>query len=199
MVATAAVIVYAVLLTMVIGVSRGTATTMPGHTLPTLVLGHASPGGVASDWLMERLQSAARLYHQGHSQQFIVSGGIGSGDVIPVAQIMHDVLVELGVPSHLIWIEDQAANTYENFYYSRQQLQQYITLGNQWEQVRAFFIVTNGFHMARSEMTGFWQFEREAYRLYPIIADAQMDAGLVLAYLREPFSIVYNWIRYVIF
>ena len=190
-------LVYVLLLALVIAISRETPPPMRPRPAYAIVLGHASPGGVASDWLMERLTTAAWLYHQGHSHGLIVSGGTGPGDTTSVASVMYTVLVEMGVSSEHIFIEDRAANTYENFDYSRQLLQ-YIMSGNGWEHDRPFFVVTNGFHMGRSLLTGYLHFGA-SHVLYPVVAGAEPSLRLVLAYLREPISIMYNVIRYVIF
>ena len=48
----------------------------------------------------------------------IVSGGQGSDEPITEAECMYRELVELGIDSNRIWIEDEATSTWENMHYS---------------------------------------------------------------------------------
>ena len=63
-----------------------------------------------------RCQHAARLYHQGPACKVLVSGGKVDPDDPgpPVARVMADLLIQLGVKAADLIIEDQSGNTYEN-------------------------------------------------------------------------------------
>jgi uncharacterized SAM-binding protein YcdF (DUF218 family) len=62
----------------------------------------------------QRLQHALWLFkHWGSSLPILVCGGTGDDDE-PYSHTMGKVLESAGVPSNLIWIEDQSKNTHEN-------------------------------------------------------------------------------------
>ena len=52
--------------------------------------------------------------------KIVVSGGQGEGENITEATAMRNFLVDNGVDSSLIIMEDKSTNTYENFLYSKQ-------------------------------------------------------------------------------
>ena len=180
--------VYAWLLVLVIQHSHaGHHVTISQNADAILVLGHASPGGIPSPWLIERMNRGAQLYLSGYAPLVIVSGGTGPRDMVAVAQIMSNHLTSMGIPKESILIEDRAANTYENFRYTYTLLSYY--------NINHLIVVTNGFHLFRSLMFGHLYFDN----LLPVGAGAEPSLALFLAYLREPISIIYNFIRYMIF
>ena len=188
-------IVYAWLLILVVHTS-GQQAELPDRGV-VLILGHASPGGIPSDWLMERLVTGATLYHQLDPGLIVVSGGTGPTDAVSVASIMYNTLVEMGIPSESILIEDNAANTVENFTYSLALLERAGDDG--WLRPsltpiihQPMFVVTNGFHVYRSLLFG----RHHIPHVQPASAEAVLNPELVLAYLREPLSIVFNFVRY---
>lgn len=177
-------ILYAWLLYLVIDYSN---VSLTNYADAIVVLGHASPGGEPSPWLVERMKTGAYLYHSGYAPLVIVSGGTGPQDMVSVASIMFYHMANMGVSTENIIIEDRAANTYENFMYT-------YNIVN-YHNINSMIVVTNGFHMYRSMMFGQLYFES----LTPVTAGADSSFSLFLAYLREPISIVYNFIRYIIF
>lgn len=72
----------------------------------------------------------------------IVSGGMGSGEIITEAQAMGDYLIEKGITSNRILQENHSTNTYENILYSKKFLPCLKV---------SVAIVTNNFHLYRSE------------------------------------------------
>lgn len=152
-----------------------------------LVLGHAiDENHHPSPWLNERLNTAIRLYQNGYGDYIIVSGGLGQED-IPVAYVMAQYLIDRGIEKSSILIEANSNNTYENFKYS--------ALLAKEHNIESLMVITNGFHMYRSLLLGQQYFAT----LIPVIAEAPVGAELIFAYLREPFSIVFNFIRYMPF
>ncbi len=65
---------------------------------------------------MQRCLHAARLYHQGPACPVLVSGGKVDPDTPgpPVARVMADFLIQLGVKEADLILEDASRNTYEN-------------------------------------------------------------------------------------
>ena len=68
-----------------------------------------------------RLSTALLLYQTGKIRRLLLSGG--SGRIIGKEQIeadlIHDYLVQLGVPDSVIWVESRSRNTRENALYSK--------------------------------------------------------------------------------
>ena len=68
-----------------------------------------------------RLSTALMLYRQGKIRRLLLSGGSGSiiGKEQIEAQVVHDYLLQLGVPDSVIVVEDRSRNTRENASYSK--------------------------------------------------------------------------------
>lgn len=106
-----------------------------------IVLGAAVWDGKPSPAMRERLDVALDLYQKGITERMIVSGGIGQGEVSE-AQVMRDYLVQNGVPSAAISLEDRSTSTWENLVFSHK------VMSNQgWDSA---ILVTHGFHTYRS-------------------------------------------------
>jgi len=168
------------LLFLVVSVSD---TYNPIKSDAIIVLGHSIDNELnPSPWLSARLDMAINLYTQGYADIIIVSGGIGPTDPTPVALPMKTYLVDRGVPSSSILMEINSNNTYQNFKYSRVLADGY--------GVDSIIIVTNGFHMYRSMLLASHFFDDIS------VAANDADFGLAkfFAYLREPLSIVINYL-----
>jgi uncharacterized SAM-binding protein YcdF (DUF218 family) len=63
-----------------------------------------------------RCLHAAELYHAGPPCPIVVSGGIvnPAADMPPLAHLMRDFLVKLGIPREEVIVEDRSTTTYEN-------------------------------------------------------------------------------------
>ena len=103
----------------------------PTRKLPRLI--------AASD----RIWQAARLYHDGVSRQIILSGGslpaLDGSTSAPEAQTVRNFLLDLGVPSEAIVLEEQSHNTIENI----QNVQKIVKDGR-------VLLVTSAYHMPRT-------------------------------------------------
>lgn len=104
----------------------------------------------------DRVWHTARLYRQGLAPKIIVSGGLSPGlesrnDIHTEAQAMKSLLIDLGVPSSAITLEEKSRSTRENARYTKAQL------GSQTAA-----LVTSAFHMPRSLRT----FEREGLTVH---------------------------------
>jgi len=144
-----------------------------------LILGHSlKKDNLPSEWLMERLQKGLELYEGEYCEKIIVSGGEGPSDNIAVGLAMMEWLKNQGVDENDIIIEDMASSTYENFKYTRELADS--------ENIGSIIVVTNDFHIYRAMEIGGDFFEN--------ISGAHADAGFgirkVLAYIKEPFSLI---------
>ena len=77
---------------------------------------------------------------------FVPSGGQGPGEVMSEAQSMHDYLVEKGVNSERIVLEDRSTNTRENMAYSREVIESHS--GSDASAAQIAFSTTN-YHVFR--------------------------------------------------
>ena len=100
-----------------------------------------------------RCRHAAWLYQNGWQAPVVVSGG-GQGDRV-MAEIMREALVKEGVPTERIWFEGQSRSTYENAVYTARMLQP--------QGIRRIALVTEAYHMARSERL----FRRQGFDVEP--------------------------------
>ena len=91
----------------------------------------------------DRIWQAARLYHDGVSRQIIVSGGsfatLDGNTPAPEAQTVRGFLLDLGVSSEAIVLEEQSHNTIENI----QNVRKLVNDGR-------VLLVTSAYHMPRA-------------------------------------------------
>ena len=108
----------------------------------TIILGaKVKPGGVPSLSLKNRLDVAVDYLHKYPSVKAIVTGGQGADEDRTEASVMANYLVEHGIDSGRILIEDQSTSTYENLLYAKKLLP---------EQRTKITIISNDFHLKRS-------------------------------------------------
>lgn len=103
--------------------------------LPDLDVLHAS----------DRVWHAARLYHEGHASQLLLSGGVPDFGVSSEALAMRNYLTVLGVPDHAIWLETASRNTRENACFSATMLRAH--------GMHDVVLVTSAMHMLRARAT----------------------------------------------
>lgn len=121
-------------------------------------------GSADNTVLQERIQIAARLYDTQRMDKIIVSGGCGAHQSsICEASIMFDGLVQLGVPSSIIYKEENAKTTVQNYVFSRQlkdeQGQKLIQQGD------TLYVVSNHWH-AISVAARFQQYDQVKAKYY---------------------------------
>lgn len=107
-----------------------------------IVLGAALWNNRPSPALRERLEGAVHLYEEGVVDNIIVSGGLGSGSELTEAEGMFQYLSSRGIPEEVIFLEEQATDTWQNLSYSQQ-----IMEDNEWSHA---IVVTHDFHGARA-------------------------------------------------
>lgn len=84
----------------------------PGDAI--IVLGAKLIGSEPSTMLRLRLDEAIKLYTQGFASTIIVSGARGADEETSEASAMRTYLIDKGIPSDKIIIEDNSFNTYQN-------------------------------------------------------------------------------------
>lgn len=107
-----------------------------------IVLGCSIYGTEPSPFLKGRLQHAEKLYREGYARYIIVSGGQGRGEYISEAEAMKSYLIERGIDSEKIIMEDRSVSTYENLKYSKYEMDE--------KGFADAIIVSNQFHLKRS-------------------------------------------------
>lgn len=145
-----------------------------------VVLGHSidTSDSAPDEWLTKRLEIALDLFNENYAPKIIVSGGRGPGDSIAVADAMAKWFLDNGVDKTNILIETRSNNTGENFEFTKKLAD---TNG-----IQTIIIVTNDFHMYRAMITAKDYFSEISGRS----ADLKFDFNKLLAYLKEPLSIM---------
>ena len=157
----------------------------PGEDEPAavIVLGAGVNGTEPSLSLRTRLDAALDYLEARPDVPVVLTGGTGYGEEISEAACMYDYLTAHGVEPERLILEDQAANTAENFAYSKPLL--YEAGVDPARDTVA--VVTNDFHMARSELIA----QRQGYGNVAGIPVPLPWVHLeVNYYLREAFALV---------
>lgn len=108
-----------------------------------IILGAALWNNVPSPALKERLEHGIELYKNNKVNKLIVSGGEDqNGSTISEAEGMKNYLIDRGIPSTDLFIEDQSTSTYENLLFSQKVMKR-----QDWEDA---VIITHSYHGARA-------------------------------------------------
>ncbi len=89
-----------------------------------IVLGRKLNRNEPTDTLISRIDRSVSYLENNPDCKVIVSGGITEGNTLSEAEIMEKVLIKKGIDPLRIIKEDQALDTYENFYYSRKLMEE---------------------------------------------------------------------------
>lgn len=103
-----------------------------------IIPGAGLNGSEPSSMLKSRLDAALEYASFNPSVNIIVSGGQGDDETVTEALAMHNYLIENGIGTKRVLIEDQATSTYENFALTKDAVQDGSTV-----------IITNDFHVLR--------------------------------------------------
>lgn len=106
-----------------------------------IVLGCQVFGTNPSPFLQTRLNEGLRLYNEGYGEYIIVSGGKGPGEDVTEAEAMKKYLVDKGVESKNIFIEDKSNSTMENLVLSKEIMDK--------NKLKDAVIVSNKYHLRR--------------------------------------------------
>jgi uncharacterized SAM-binding protein YcdF (DUF218 family) len=104
------------------------------------VVGEDQPSPV----LQERLNSALTLYRQYYAPVFILTGGQGEDEPIAEAEASQRYLESKGVPSAVMYLDNQSKNTWENLFNAKQIMQK--------QGMHTAIIVTDYYHQERAQL-----------------------------------------------
>lgn len=136
---------------------------------------NGSPG----DALYRRSIAGANAWHDGQAPYIICTGGTSEGQNKSEAQACSEVLMQRGVPSKVIHLEDQSRSTEENALFSKEIMQ-----SQGW---RDAVLITDSFHMFRAD----WIFDANGILHYnqPVSRDLVRDRWYVQLLAREILAI----------
>ncbi|MGB9781161.1 YdcF family protein [Caldanaerobacter sp.] len=119
-------------------------TEKPKKADAIIVLGCAVYGDTPSPFFKERLEEALKLYKRGCGRYIIISGGKGPGESISEAEAGKRHLLEKGVASKNILLDDKSFSTYENLLFSKEIMEK--------NSLKTAIIVSNKFHLKRASV-----------------------------------------------
>ena len=167
----------------VVIMNHGDSDMTPLPADAVIVLGAGVNGTEPSLSLRTRLDKALDYLEDHPDIPVVLTGGTGYGEEISEAQCMYDYLTERGVEPERLILEDQAADTAENFAFSRELLAEAGV--DPAEDTVA--VVSNDFHLARAELIA----RRQGYGdVAGIPAPLPWPHLTVNYYLREAFALV---------
>lgn len=111
---------------------------------------------------LERTVQGVILFKQGYAPRMIFAGGWAHNGYEASAPVMAKIAQELGVPPHLIIIEDQSKDTYQNALFTQKVLKE-----NGWQTM---LLVTSESHMKRSALT----FSKLGLTVFPVPVEAAL-------------------------
>lgn len=149
-----------------------------------IVLGCSVIGDRISSPLKYRLDTAYEYYQKNPHALIVVSGGQGPQENLPEGEAMYNYLVERGIPSDSILVEDKATSTNENYRYSKEILDDYF----KGQPYRCVY-VTNRFHCYRAGRLA----EINGLEAVGLGAPIGISAAIP-SYMREVLAVFQLWI-----
>ena len=152
-----------------------------------IVLGAQVRGTTITKSLRKRLDAAIDYLEANPDTVAIVSGGKGDGEALSEAECMYDYMIENGIDSDRIIMEDKSTSTDENIRFSMSIIEESYAqeTGNTDGEEPDVGIITNNFHVYRTVKVC----EKKGYEVNGIAADS--DNILFVNYMvREFFALV---------
>ena len=146
-----------------------------------IVLGAGLRNNVPSLILASRLNAAIEYSKTQGDVPIIVTGGLGSGEILTEAEAMSRYLIERGVDEYRILKEDASTNTRENLAFSKVILEE---LGMDTDNIKVA-IVSNEFHLLRAKIIA----EKAGLDAIGVAAETPGLHRKVLYYFREAFAL----------
>ncbi|MGL4109847.1 YdcF family protein [Clostridium sp. LP20] len=150
-----------------------------------LVLGAGlNNGNELSLTLKDRLDAALKCINEyGNDGYIVLSGGKGSDERISESEAMKRYLLEQGLPSEKIITEDKSTNTYENFKYSKDKIEEHSKKPIGESSVK---VVTTDFHGFRSSILA----NRNGYEDVKLYTSNTVSYLIPVFYAREALALV---------
>ncbi|WP_346915316.1 YdcF family protein [Clostridium sp.] len=160
-----------------------------------LVLGAGINKEQVSKSLRFRLDKAIEFNEIHSNIPIIVSGGMGNGEDITEALAMKRYLVSNGVKENNIIMEEESTNTYENFKFSKEIMENKNNEHNsESKEDISVTLITNRFHMFRAKYIG----TNTGLNIYCYSAPNEITTALNF-YVRESFAcikeLIYHYIK----
>lgn len=149
-----------------------------------VILGAGLRGHSISTSLLYRLETALDFHEIYPDVKIVVSGGKGEGEDISEAAAMRNFLVDNDVDPSLIIMEDKSTNTYENFLYTRNVLEE-----ETGKEDFTITIISNDFHMYRAKFLA----KELGFNTYSYPAPSHKASALVF-YVREFLGVIKAYI-----
>jgi len=138
-------VLYAIPITMIAFLAIYGSTVTTDFTEDVVfVLGAGLNDDEISPTLQARVNQALLYFEHNSTAMFIVCGGYGIDQTISEARAMADYLIANGIPVEQVILEDLSTNTYENFSFALEILEEYFPNGF------SSVVITNNFHIYRS-------------------------------------------------
>ena len=106
-----------------------------------VVMGASQWKGVPSPVFENRLDHTFDLYKQRYAENIILTGGVGEGEIFSESQIGRDYLVDKGVASENIFIEEIGRTSFQSLREVQEILEN--------RDFKTLLLVSDGFHMKR--------------------------------------------------
>lgn len=145
-----------------------------------IVLGCRLENDEPAKELIERIDRAVLFLKKNPECKVIVSGGITKGNSKSEAEVMYDLLIDRGIEPDRIIKEDQAKDTYENFFYSKKLL----------EQGKKVCFCSSDYHILRSKLMAM----KNRLKTYNICSHSSIKDKIIHLPLEEYF-IIQNMIK----
>ena len=149
-----------------------------------VVLGAGLRGNSISASLLYRLETALDFHEMYPDVKIVVSGGQGEGENMAEALAMRNFLVDNGVSPSLIIMENKSTDTYENFLYTKEVLEE-----ETGKEGFTITIISNNFHMYRAKFLA----KEVGFSTYGYPAPSHKASALVF-YVREFFGVIKAYI-----
>jgi uncharacterized SAM-binding protein YcdF (DUF218 family) len=165
--------IYAVFLSsLMIITMREKPTPAPENGSTVIVLGCRIWGDVPSIMLARRLAGAHEYLLENENAVAVVTGGVGAGQYRSEACVMRDWLVNRGIESERIFLEELSTSTAENIAFAYDIIKE----NNLPENI---VIVSDGFHVRRGKM----------------IALKYFDEVSTVSVKTQPYMLATYWVR----
>ena len=166
----------------------GSYDHVEGEPATMLILGCQVHSWGPSILLQDRLEEALAYLEEHPDLTVIVSGGQGPDEHDSEAAVMRDYLVQAGVDSRRILVEDRSHNTVQNITYSAQLMEE-----NGLDTEQGVLLVSNGFHLARARML--WErVTGTGEHLSTLAAPSSHAPSRLWMYIREPLALVKSYL-----
>lgn len=161
----------------------GQHDTISGKEDAIVILGAGVNGETVTLPLMQRLDKGIACWKENPNAVIVVTGGQGAQERITEAIAMERYLLSKGIPQVVIFKEEQATSTYENFTYSKEMLDRYFNRSYQ------IAFITNDFHIYRASALA------KIAGLNYTHAHAPLEwYTMPMAYLREFLAVLKLWV-----